>query len=82
MIGFQYKIIGKLLANRLTEVIGLVVSLEQSAFIKGKQILDGPFLLNEVVAWCKTYSNPLLFFKVDFDEAYDSFSWEYLIEIM
>ena len=50
LIGCQYKIIGKLLANRLVEVIHSVFSLEQSAFIKGRQILDGPFLLNEVVA--------------------------------
>lgn len=34
LIGFQYKIIGKLLANRLVEVIGNVVSMEQYAFIK------------------------------------------------
>lgn len=50
LISCQYKIIGKLLANRLAGVIGSVVSLEQSAFIKGRQILDGYFLLNKVVA--------------------------------
>ena len=50
LIGCQYKIIGKILANCLLEVIHSVVSLKQSAFIKGRQILDGPFLLNELVA--------------------------------
>lgn len=64
-------IIGKLLANRLAEVIDSVVILEQSTFIKGRQILDGFFLLNEV-----------LVFKVDFEKSYDSISWDYLIEIM
>ena len=49
LIGCQAKIIGKLLANRLTEVVSSVVSIEQSAFIKGRQILDGPLMLNEIV---------------------------------
>lgn len=60
LIGCQYKIIGKLLANWLATVIGSVVSLEQSTFIKGRKILDGSFLLNEVVSWCKGLKNPLL----------------------
>ncbi|KAL7591684.1 hypothetical protein Lser_V15G34092 [Lactuca serriola] len=82
LIGCQYKIIGKLLANRLAEVIDSLVSVEQSAFIKGRQILDGLFLLNEIVAWSKASKNPILIFKVDFEKAYDSVSWDYLLEIM
>ena len=48
LIGCQYKIIGKLLANRLSLVIGGCVSGVQSAFIKGRNILDGPLILNEL----------------------------------
>ncbi|GKB28401.1 putative RNA-directed DNA polymerase, eukaryota, reverse transcriptase zinc-binding domain protein [Tanacetum coccineum] len=43
LIGCQYKIIGKLLANRISLVIGNCVSFEQSAFIKGRNILDVDF---------------------------------------
>ncbi|GJX45144.1 ribonuclease H-like domain-containing protein [Tanacetum coccineum] len=46
LIGCQYKITGKLLANRLATVIDSIISPEQSAFIKGRQILDGPMMLN------------------------------------
>ncbi|GJX66974.1 hypothetical protein Tco_0302701 [Tanacetum coccineum] len=52
LIGCQYKIIRKILANRLSKVIGSVISPEQSVFIKGRNILDGPLILNEVMAWC------------------------------
>lgn len=82
LIGCQYKIFGKLLANRLVEVIQSVVSLEQSTFIKGKEILDGPFLLNKMVAWSKDCRNPMVLFKVDFKKPYDSLSLDYLLEIM
>lgn len=74
LIGCQYKIIGKLLSNRLSEVISPVVSGEQSAFIKDRQILDGPFILNEVVAWAKAKKKQLMISKVDFEKAFDSLS--------
>ncbi|GJU27390.1 putative RNA-directed DNA polymerase, eukaryota, reverse transcriptase zinc-binding domain protein [Tanacetum coccineum] len=48
LIGFQYKIIGKILANRLSAVIGSCISPEQSAFLKRRNILDSPLILNEI----------------------------------
>ncbi|KAL6508840.1 hypothetical protein OROHE_021399 [Orobanche hederae] len=81
LVGLQYKIIGKLLANRLTGVIGSLVGLEQSAFIKGRQILDGPLILEEIINWYKDQEKRLLVFKVDFEKAYDSLSWEFLDEM-
>ena len=36
LIGDHYSIIDKLLANRLEKVINIGVSLEQSAFVKGR----------------------------------------------
>ena len=70
------------MANRLAQVVSSVVSIEQSAFIKGRQILDGPMMLNEIVGWSKARKRELLVFKVDFEKAYDSLSWDYLFEVM
>ncbi|GKC47456.1 hypothetical protein Tco_1065178, partial [Tanacetum coccineum] len=51
-IGSLYKIIAKILANRLVMVLGDIVNEVQSAFVADRQILDGPFILNEVLQWC------------------------------
>ncbi|GJU88902.1 RNA-directed DNA polymerase, eukaryota, reverse transcriptase zinc-binding domain protein [Tanacetum coccineum] len=51
LIGSIYKIIAKILANRLVLVLGDLVNEVQSAFIADRQILDGPFILNEIVQW-------------------------------
>ncbi|GJV21797.1 hypothetical protein Tco_1370817 [Tanacetum coccineum] len=51
-IGSLYKIIAKILANRLVVVLGDIVNEVQSAFVADRQILDGPFILNEVLQWC------------------------------
>ncbi|XP_023747217.1 uncharacterized protein LOC111895365 [Lactuca sativa] len=77
-IGCQYKIIGKLLANRLSLVIGSCISPEQSAFIKGRNILDGPVIPNEIMEWYRKRKSKLLVFKVDFEKAFDSLRWDFL----
>nr|GEV93489.1 RNA-directed DNA polymerase, eukaryota, reverse transcriptase zinc-binding domain protein [Tanacetum cinerariifolium] len=46
-IGSLYKIITKVLANRLALVLSVLVHEAQSAFVSGRQIMDGPFILNE-----------------------------------
>nr|GEY38202.1 RNA-directed DNA polymerase, eukaryota [Tanacetum cinerariifolium] len=49
LIGSIYKIIAKILSNRLISVLGDIVSDVQSASIARRQMLDGPFILNEIV---------------------------------
>ncbi|GJV52409.1 RNA-directed DNA polymerase, eukaryota, reverse transcriptase zinc-binding domain protein [Tanacetum coccineum] len=82
LIGAQYKIIAKVLANRLARVIDSIISHEQSAFIKQRQILDGPLMVNEVIQWCKHKKSKLMVFKIDFEKAFDSISWDFLLRVM
>ncbi|GJY66435.1 RNA-directed DNA polymerase, eukaryota [Tanacetum coccineum] len=44
--------------------------------------MDGPFILNEVLNWCKRKRKQAMFFKVDFAKAYDSVRWDYLLDIL
>ncbi|GJU06692.1 RNA-directed DNA polymerase, eukaryota [Tanacetum coccineum] len=82
LIGSIYKIIAKILANRLVGVLGDIVNEVQSAFISERQILDGPFILNEVIQWCKTKKKQYLIFKVDFEKAYDFVRWDFLDDVL
>ncbi|GJX85311.1 hypothetical protein Tco_0336085 [Tanacetum coccineum] len=45
--------VAKILANRLSKVIDIIISPEQYAFIMGQQILDGPLILSETIDWYK-----------------------------
>lgn len=82
LIGMQYKIIAKVLANRLSKVIDKVVSKEQSAFISGRCILDGSLMLSEIMSWYKTKKRNLMLIKVDFEKAFDTISWKFLDHIL
>jgi len=62
----MYKVLSKVLVNRLHGVLGSVISDSQSAFVKGKQILDGILIANKAVDEAKRMNKELLMFKVDF----------------
>ena len=74
----MYKVIAKLLANRLRSVISGIIDERQSAFIKDRHILHGVLILNEVVEEALKRKKPVMVFKVDFKKTYDSVSWSFL----
>jgi hypothetical protein len=82
LVGSLYKILAKVLANRLRLVIGSVISESQTAFVKDRQILDGILIANEAVDEARKLKKELLLFKVDFEKAYDSVDWGYLDAVM
>lgn len=82
LIGCIYKIIAKILISRLKKVVGKLVSQEQSTYIEGRQILDGPLMLNEVCGWVKKSKHKMFLFKVDFEKAFDCLSWSFLDSIL
>ncbi|GJT83455.1 RNA-directed DNA polymerase, eukaryota [Tanacetum coccineum] len=82
LIGNMYKIIAKILANHLSLVISDLIRNVQSAFVSNRQILDGPFILNELFSWCKYKKIKAMIFKVVFEKDFDLVRWDYLDDIL
>ena len=66
-----YKIVGKLLSNRLRQVMPSIISANQTAFISGRQILDGFMMENGVVHSVKKSGQHGFVMKVDFLKAFE-----------
>ncbi|KAD2230171.1 hypothetical protein E3N88_41595 [Mikania micrantha] len=62
--------------------MGSIITEEQSAYLSNRNILDGPLMLNETIAWLRKTKKCGFFFKIDFEKAFDSLSWEFLDSIM
>ncbi|GLT47337.1 hypothetical protein SLA2020_210420 [Shorea laevis] len=78
LIGCVYKLLAKVLANRLKLVMPEIISETQSAFLGGRQLVDGVLALNEIVDEVKKSKQQAFVFKVDFEKAYDCVDWSFL----
>ncbi|KAL4586081.1 hypothetical protein LXL04_010712 [Taraxacum kok-saghyz] len=82
LLGCMYKTVSKVLTLRLKAVMHKLVGREQSAYIAGRSILDGPLIINELITWAKKVKRKALIFKVDFDKAFDSINWGFLDSVL
>ncbi|GMJ15252.1 hypothetical protein HRI_005194400 [Hibiscus trionum] len=73
LVGSVYKIVAKVLSRRLKLVTGPLISENQCAFLKGRQIYDGILITNEIL-----HSVELVILKLDFSKAYDCVRWDFL----
>lgn len=78
MVGCIYKIIAKILAQRIKKVMPTLIGETQSVFVMERQILDGALVANELVSWAKKNMKEIVLLKLDFQKAYDSISWSFV----
>ncbi|XP_010236490.1 uncharacterized protein LOC104584074 [Brachypodium distachyon] len=76
------KLFAKVLARRLTPLIGDLISHAQSAFLKTRCIHDNFLFVRNTARALHRAKKPTLLVKLDFAKAFDSVSWEYLLELM
>ena len=82
LLGSLYKILAKVLANRLRRVLNKVISPSQNAFVEGRQILDAALIANEAVDSMLRKNDGGVVCKLDIEKAYDHVNWKYVLEVM
>ena len=82
LVGSLYKLLAKVLANRIKKVIGKVISESQNAFVEGRQILDVVLITNEVVDSRLKDNVGGVLCKLDIEKAYDHVSWSFFMAVL
>ncbi|XP_074306090.1 uncharacterized protein LOC141641320 [Silene latifolia] len=78
-----YKVISKILANRLKQVLNSIVGPEQAALVADRDIFDNTMLAHELVSkYGRAYLTPRCLLKVDIRKAFDSVNWTFLKDCM
>ena len=73
-----YKIISKVLTLRLIKLLPLIISLQQSSFVLGRQILDSVMMVHEVIHSMEARKREGMLLKLDMSKAYDRGDWSFL----
>jgi hypothetical protein len=79
LVGSIYKILSKVLANRLKLVLDGLVSESQNAFVGGRQTPDSVLIANECLDSRLKSRIPGVVCKLDIEKAYDHVNWDCLL---
>ena len=82
LLNCVFKIFTKVLTIRLAGVIGRLISNFQSAFVRGRYILESVVFAHEVVHAVHSSGRQGLVFKIDYEKAYDKVNLEFLYEML
>ena len=82
LVGSLYKILLKVLANRIKRVMSLAISQHQNAFVEGRQILDAVLIANEAVDSILRGNEKGILCKLDIEKAYDHIRWDFLLQML
>ncbi|KAM1949652.1 hypothetical protein ACFX15_009683 [Malus domestica] len=80
-----YKVIAKILSNRMKNVLPHLISANQSAFIAGRQIQDNILVVHEILHSLNQQHNGdknCVAMKLDMAKACDRVKWSFLLEMM
>lgn len=76
-----YKVVSKLLANRLKLLLPRIVCENQSALIKGRLLMENVLLASEMVKdYHQDSISPRCLLKIDISKAFDSVQWEFVLK--
>ena len=82
LVGDIYKIITKVLANRMRRVMDRIISKPQNAFVKGRQILNLVLIANECLDNRLKFGDLGVLCKLDMEKVYDHVDWNFLLYLL
>ena len=83
LANFQFKIVTKILADRLSLITMRIISLEQRGFIRDRNISECIILASEAINLIdKKQFGGNVALKVDIKKAFDTLDWNFLIAVL
>ena len=71
LLCIDYKILTKIVANRLKYILPDIISTEQNCSIPNRTIFDNLFLIREIISYARQKTNHFYLVKIDQEKAFD-----------
>lgn len=83
LCNISYKIISKIMTNRLKPMLHKIISPWQATYVPGRNIIDNTVIAHEIVRYMKTTknSNGAVAIKLDMSKDFDRMEWNFIINI-
>lgn len=80
LCNFTYKIVAKIIAQRLSKLVDKIISPNQGAFVKGRWIAKNTVIAQEVIHKIRSHKGKkgLMAIKIDLKKAYDHLEWSFI----
>ena len=82
LLNTDYKIIAKILANRLKAVLPNIINDDQTGYIKDRYIGQNIRILEDVTFFTNQNQIPGILLSIDFEKAFDSLNWNILYKTL
>ena len=82
LTNIDYRILAFTLAQRLQNIIGTVVSKNQTGYIKGRFIGTNVRAILDICDYIESTNSPGILLQLDFEKAFDSVEWTFLLLVL
>ena len=78
LLNVSFKIFTIVATNRITTIAQKIIRPTQTAFIPGRNFMQGAVILHETIHELHTKKQDGIIFKIDFEKAYDKVKWSFV----
>ena len=82
LLNVDNKILSKILALRLENIVSSIVDADQTGFIKGRNSYHNTRRLFHIIHYLNTFKTPGAIVSMDAEKAFDRIEWEYMFDVM
>ena len=82
LLNFDYKLLTKVIANRIKNVLPQIISTTQTGYVKERTIEDSVRYIQDIINFVHSNNSPGILLMIDFNKAFDSIEWNFILNAL